>query len=367
MNAALTLPEPQASNLSAMPLVTVDPVKYATAIYDPFNAELELAITEEGFQQQVDITTSAGYEAITKRRAIFRELRVRAEKTRKERKAPILEIGRLLDAKYEEFERKVKPYELAHDAKIKAEDQRKADIKAEKERQEAARIAAIHERIDAIRSAPLSVGTLRSDQIRPLITTLSDASIELSEYAEFTGMALQARTAALEQMEALFNAAQAREAEAERLRLEREELDRQRAEQQRIAAEAQAELQRQQAELQRQADEQRQKLLAEQQAAEEKAAADRRLLNDQRAAVERQERALQERQAAAVAAEAKAEPMPTPAVEPAPALVADKPTDIQAAMCAIWVLADEAPDSDDEELNRIVAAIREIASEFITP
>lgn len=216
----------------------INPEQYAAAVIAPFQAALTKAISED--VTEYDVTTTAGMKVATARRAVFRDIRVAAEKERVSRKAPLLEIGRLLDAKAKDLHALVKPYEDRHDALIKAEEERKAAEKAEKERIERARIAEIHEHIADINAIPGKCVGKSAAQIASVLADTRAQEIDIGFYADFTGTALQARQNVVAKLEEMLAAQQAHEAEQERLRLEREELARQQAEQRRIEAEAAA-------------------------------------------------------------------------------------------------------------------------------
>jgi hypothetical protein len=75
-------------------LITIEPAKYVELVFEPFAKRLSDAKTLAA-AAEFDVTTTAGMAVAVKHRATFREIRVASEKARKERKAPILEIGKL--------------------------------------------------------------------------------------------------------------------------------------------------------------------------------------------------------------------------------------------------------------------------------
>lgn len=245
----------KSENLEPSQIVTLKPEKYVAEVFSPFKKQLAKAI-KESKGVTYDITTNTGMDAAKKMRASFRTIRLDAEKTRKERKAPIIEIGKLLDTRYKEFEAEVSPHEDMHDAAIKAEDERREAIKQEAIAKERARIEAIENRINNIRALPARYLQASSAEIIRTIEQQSTLVLDPADYDELHEVALAALNAALVELERMRRIAVEREAEAARVEAERAELARmkaeekarvdaaaaQAAEQARIIAELQAQL-----------------------------------------------------------------------------------------------------------------------------
>lgn len=217
------------TELSPVALAVMNPDKYVATVYQTFGTQLKAA-TEQHAATDYDVNTTAGLDMAKRRRAVFRTLRTDVEKARKERKAPILEIGKLLDSKAKELTAKIEPLEAAHDALIKAEETRKAEEKAERERIEAERIAALRKRVDDIRAIAARSTAKDSAEIAAEIDTLDQLLVTADEFGELAGEAMMAQTDTLATLRDLEQAAKAREAEAARLAAERLELERLRAE-----------------------------------------------------------------------------------------------------------------------------------------
>lgn len=227
-------------------LITIEPAKYVELVFEPFEKRLADAKTLAE-AAQFDVTTTAGMAVAVKHRATFREIRVASEKARKERKAPILEIGKLLDSRQKEIEAEIEPFESRFDAAIKAEESRKEAEKAAKLAAEQARIAAIRSRIDVFRNAPAEMVGKSAQQIGACADHLSETVIALEEFEGSTGEAIMARNAAVARLREMQAAQAAHEAEQVRLAAERAQLERERAEaaeRERVAAEARAEQER---------------------------------------------------------------------------------------------------------------------------
>ncbi|MEL6236965.1 MAG: hypothetical protein AAFO57_00360 [Pseudomonadota bacterium] len=280
-------------------IITLDPQSYVAAIYAPFREKLDAA-KKAADEATFDVTTTAGMEVAKKHRAVFRdEFRLAIEKARTERKAPILEIGRLLDGKAKEIAAEVEPYEKRFDDAIKAEERRKDAEKQAKLAAEKARVDGIRKLIDEIKTCPTECVGQSAAAIQGAINELSAHEITLEEFMEFAGEADQAKCVALGKMQDALTAQQSHEAEQARLAAEREALAKERAEaaerERQAAAERAAQEARDRAE--------RERVEAEQRAAQEKAEA---LMRAEREAHERrmaEERAALAREQAAVAAQ----------------------------------------------------------------
>lgn len=267
---------------AAMPatsqLITLDPIKYVAEVFKPFNDKFA-ALKAEADAITPDASTTAGMETAVKYRAAFRdEVRIAGEKARAERKAPILEIGKLLDTKYKDLLAIVAPYEAKfHDA-IKAEEKRKEDLK----KAELARQEEIRQRLVAIRELPLQAIGKTAAEIGAMLTAL-DADEPGEDFGTLLDAAKAAHAEAMTKLTAAQAAAAAGEAEAARIAAERAELQ-----QLRDAANERKRL----AEIE-----------AERVAAEQKAEADRLAA----LAAEQEAAALREREAAAAKLKAEAD------------------------------------------------------------
>jgi hypothetical protein len=207
-------------------LVTLDPKSYVAQVYAPFEERLSTAI-EAANGVTYEIVTTAGLEAAKRLRASFRDIRTQGENERKARKAPIIEIGKLLDAKYEELKEKVSPFELKYDADVKAEEQRREDEKAEKLRVEEERKAELDKKLRLITDAPLQAISMSADNIQAMIDALREIKPTVEEYQERYVEAETALAATIPALETLHQGKVAIEqqaaAEAERERQAKEQ------------------------------------------------------------------------------------------------------------------------------------------------
>ena len=198
-----------------------------------------------------DVATPIGMaKAIAARRAI-REPRIALEKLRKELKAPALERSRLIDAEAKELTQQLEALEGPIDAQIKAEEQRKADEKAERERIEREKLGALQRGVAAIRVNAVACAGKSAAFISHVRAALEILDIS-NDFGPLQGDAHAAKAETLATLNDMHAAALAQEAEAERLRIEREELEAQRKAQEEQAAKDRVELAKQQ-EIERQA------------------------------------------------------------------------------------------------------------------
>ena len=272
-------------------------IKTEIAEYSPTAAAL--AELRQKYEQAVfDTTTPTGMAKAIAARRELREVRVNLEKLRKELKAPALEWSRLIDAEAKALTTQIEAMEDPIDAQIKAEEQRKAEEKAERDRLEREKIEALQRKVADIRAIAVKCSGKPSATIAEYMETL--AAMEPSE--EFGALQAEAHAAKAETLATLKDmhaAALAQEAEAERLRIEREELEAQRKAQEEQAAKDRAELAKLRAEAE-----------ARQRAADERARIEREAIEAERCkqaeeaaalrAAEEAKRAEEERKAAAI-------------------------------------------------------------------
>jgi chemotaxis protein histidine kinase CheA len=234
-----------------------------------------------------------------KHRAVFRDIRVASEKARKLRKAPILEIGKLLDSRQGEIESTLLPLETMFDEEIKAEEKRKDDEKIAKAVAESARISAIRKRIAEMQAIPSMLVGKSSETIAAAIESLEAVEITLETHQEFAGEGEVAKLATIHKLWEMFKAQKDHESDQARLAAEREALERQRAE----LAEQERQAEAARAEQEAKDRVERERVEAEQRAAQEAAAA---AMRAEQAAHQERMRAQQEeidRQQAELAAE----------------------------------------------------------------
>jgi len=307
-------------------LITLDPAKYVAEVFKPFNDKLE-ALKVEADAITPDASTTAGMDVCIKYRAAFRDdVRIAGEKARADRKAPILQIGKLLDTKYRDLLEAVAPYEAKFHNAIEAEKKRKEELKAA----EAARAEQIRLRVVAIRELPLQAVGQSAEVIVKMLAAL-EADEPDDTFGAMLDAAKTARTEVLAKLAALHVTATQTEAEAARIAAERAEL---------------AQLREAAAERQRQAQAE-----AERVAAAQKAEADRLAA----LAAEQEAAALREREAAAARLKAEADAQ-AEANRVAQAEIDRQRTELDAARAAAD--AERQAAADQAERDRVAAATK---------
>lgn len=177
-----------------------------------------------------DVTTTAGMEDAKAARRAIREPRLQVEQIRKEAKAPILQLGRTLDAHAQRITAALVGLEEPIDKQIKAEEERKEREKQERIAAEAARVQKIQERITELRGV---VSLPFRDNAALVMEHIGDIErIEIdASFAEFQDAAADAKAASLARLREIHAGIVERESERRRIAAERAELERLRAEQ----------------------------------------------------------------------------------------------------------------------------------------
>lgn len=218
--------------IAEAPAQTMELVVVQTAITKMDAVSAGLAELSKRFKGVVfDVTTPNGMAEAKAARKEIAGPRIEVERIRKEAKAPILELGRKLDAEaarikgeLEKLENPIDAQIVAHENRIEAE--RQALIKAEQDR-----VEGITRRIEGMR-AQVQRGVLAraSGDLSELMKQID--AIEINEsFAEFKDSAADTKAEVYEQLDKMHAAAMAREQEAERLADERAAFERQRADQ----------------------------------------------------------------------------------------------------------------------------------------
>lgn len=260
---------------------SIEKVQGEVAAFDKIAAGIAAIEKMHPSNLAIDVTNAAGMRQAIAGRAAWRDPRIAVEKARKAAKAPVLDLGRQIDAFASGLELALREGESNYDDQIKAEESRKETERAAKAEAEAARVQAHQARIVAIRSTVLGCNGKAASEIE-FAAALLNGRIIGADLEEFQVQAQLAKDETLDKLREMHAAAVAHEAEQARIKAEQE------AEAARIAAER-SELAR---------------LRAESEAREREAAAARaeqeRKDREARAAAERE-------QAAALAAERAAQ------------------------------------------------------------
>lgn len=319
----------------------VELVSKALADFDVVSAGiLELRKTYGGVV--FDVATTPGMEAARAARATIREPRYRVESIRKEAKAPILALGKKLDADAARITAELLKIEQPIDQQIKSEEERKERERTAKIEAERKRVADIQARIGALRA----FGSRVSDHpavIGGWMDELAATPTNAEQFAEFVELAQAAKDETMAALQARLTAAVAHGLEVERLAAEREELNRLRAEQE---ARAKAEQAERDAEAAKQAEAlriERERFAAERKAQEEAAAKEAARLQAERKALQDAADAEKARLAAERAEFERQQEAAKPKPAPIVLSVWERPTDAQIAEAV--AVAFNVPDS----------------------
>lgn len=224
-----------------------------------------------------DVATTRGMAEAVAHRAAWRDPRLSAEKYRKTAKAPVLTLGRAIDAKAASLIGRLHIGEDAVDDQIQAELTRKEEIKKAKIAAEFGRITAMQEAIGEIGMDAVIASSKPSTHIRSAMFNIREQPLDPAVFQEMMPQAIAARDAAVAKLEIALSAKLHEEAEAEKAAVERAELEALR------------------------------KAAAEQKLKDEAAAAEARKAEDARAAVERKAAQEEQKRLDAEAAAARAE------------------------------------------------------------
>lgn len=185
-----------------------------------------------------DVTTGKGMVEAVAHRAAWREPRLAVERLRKQAKAPVLTLGKDIDARAAWLTEQLLIGERPIDQLIKAEESRKEAIKQARIDAEIDRTMKIQEAIAGINMVAMGAAGRSSADIAQAVADLTEATPTEAVFQEMLPQALAARTATLAKLDMAHKAALHTEAEATKLAAERAELAALRAAAAKLAAEA---------------------------------------------------------------------------------------------------------------------------------
>lgn len=198
------------AQVTSTALVTLNPEQYVQETFAPFSVALKQATTEVA-TITYDVTTKEGLELAKSCRKRFSSIRIDAEKIRKERKDPIIKIGKLLDAHYQAIEAEAIKHEQVHDEKIKAEEARLEAIKLEKIKAEEARKASIAKALATITDAPANAIGMKAEQVLEVLEQIKATEITNEVFGERDVEAENAKYKAIEALNQLYESKLAQE------------------------------------------------------------------------------------------------------------------------------------------------------------
>lgn len=204
-------------------------VQSSVALFDKIRAGIAAIQAAHPANLAIDVTTPAGMKQAIAGRAAWRTPRIALGKARQEAKAPVLALGRQIDAFAASVEAQLRVGESHYDGMIEAEEQRRERVRAEQARAEQARIDGLRARVAAIGAIAQRAVGMSPQGIEEQIAELERT--EISGFDEYAGMAYEAKDGALRALRELHASAVQRQQQAARLaQLEAENLERQRRE-----------------------------------------------------------------------------------------------------------------------------------------
>lgn len=217
------------------------------------SAEIISKLRAEFHGVTYDVSTPTGMAKAVEARRKLREARVALDKKKPEVKREALDFCNKVEADYKMLRAAVSEYEDIPDAAIKAEEERKEEIKREKERQAAEAQKVLDDKILEIAKLPLRCSGQSSEWVAEFLGKLEAKEIG----GEFTGetrtRAEQAKAEAVNEIRIILQALAEAEVTALRLKAEQEaeaiRLEAERKEQERLAAIQREEFEKKQAEL----------------------------------------------------------------------------------------------------------------------
>lgn len=177
-----------------------------------------------------DVATTAGMKAACEARAAIRAPRYEVEKVRKAVKAPLLKLGKDVDARAAQITADLLAIEEPVHLQISTEEARKETERKARLEAEQRRVAAINADIEQdLRCVPTAMVGRPAADIDRTIRDVVAIEITAERFGEFAQLAAAVKESTLSKLREMHARQVTHEAEQERLRLEREELARQRA------------------------------------------------------------------------------------------------------------------------------------------
>jgi len=172
-----------------------------------------------------DVATTKGMKEAIAHRAAWRDPRLNVEKMRKVAKAPVLALGKDIDARASWLDEQLRAGEAPVDKQIKAHE---AFIEAEKQAKinaEFARVQAIQDAIAEIHMGVMGAVGRSSEHIRAKLEALRAEVLDPLVFQEQMAQAVAARDAGIIKLETALRAQLFTEAEAAKIAAERAELE----------------------------------------------------------------------------------------------------------------------------------------------
>ena len=194
--------------------------------------EAGLSDLEQRFRGVIyDVATTEGFDAAKAARKEIRDVRYRVQNLVEDTTKPLNALKSAIKTAGDEIIARIRQTEDPIDAQIKAEEDRKAAIKAEKERVAREAALVIERKLDTLRPTWPSHGQqITASHADLQISLISAIEVTIEEFGERTGEALQLQAESLAALKQAKEAAVAHELAQKAIEAERAELERQKAE-----------------------------------------------------------------------------------------------------------------------------------------
>ncbi len=217
----LATDEPKLSERTAIAIrENLSRVETALAEFDRVSAGLADLAARYPVDLVYDVSTGKGMAEAVAHRAAWRDPRINVEKFRKTAKAPVLALGKDIDARAAWLDEQLRIGEDAVDAQIQAELSRKEAVKQARVNAEFGRVAAIQEAIGEITMVPMIAGSQSSDAIARAIDELRAMALDPAVFQEAMQQAEAAKQSALLKLDVMHRAKLHDEAEAAKVAAE---------------------------------------------------------------------------------------------------------------------------------------------------
>lgn len=203
----------------------INRVETALSEIDKVNAGLEDLARRFPVDLVYDVSTGRGMVEAIAHRAAWREPRLSVERLRKQGKAPVLALGKDIDARAAWLTEQLLIGEIPIDQQIKAEEARKEAEKQAKVNAEFARVQAIQDALGEIHMGVMALTGKPSATIAAALEGIRTAVLDPMVFQEQIAQAKTAQSAAISKAELMLSAALHHEAEAAKMAAERAELE----------------------------------------------------------------------------------------------------------------------------------------------
>ena len=192
--------------------------------FDKLTAGLDALAAKYPVDLVYDVGTGAGMAEAKEHRAAWRDPRQAVERLRKQAKAPVIAMGKSIDARAEWLTAQLMVGETPIDEQIKAEETRKEADKQARILAEADRVMRIEDAIGEIHMDVMLASSKPSTAIAATIESLRTATLDTLVFQDRMPQAEAARTAGIAKLEIALKARLHDEAVAASLAAERAEL-----------------------------------------------------------------------------------------------------------------------------------------------